>query len=149
MDYTNLFYVIAAVLFILGIKRLSSPKTARTGNAIASIGMLIAILATVSSFGGLDFKLIAIGMIVGSILGATFALRVEMTQMPQMVAIFFVFDGGASALVATAEFFSKFGTSEQSTFLVTTIILSIFIGTLTLTGSFIAFGKLQGFISAA
>ena len=109
--------------------------------------MLIAILATVSSFGGLDFKLIAIGMIIGSILGATFALRVEMTQMPQMVAIFNGFGGGASALVATAEFFSKFGTSEQSTFLVTTIILSIFIGTLTLTGSFIAFGKLQGFIS--
>ena len=147
MDYTNLFYVIAAVLFILGIKRLSSHKTARTGNAIASIGMLIAIVATVSSFGGLDFKLIAIGMIVGSILGATFALRVEMTQMPQMVAIFNGFGGGASALVATAEFFSKYGTSEQSTFLVTTIILSIFIGTLTLTGSFIAFGKLQGFIS--
>ena len=147
MDYTNLFYVIAAVLFILGIKRLSSPKTARTGNAIASIGMLIAIIATVSSFGGLDFKLIAIGMILGSILGATFALRVEMTQMPQMVAIFNGFGGGASALVATAEFFSKYGTSEQSTFLVTTIILSIFIGTLTLTGSFIAFGKLQGFIS--
>ena len=150
MDFTNLFYVIAAVLFILGIKRLSSPKTARTGNALASIGMLIAILATVTSPGvgiELDFKLIAIGMIVGSILGATFAMRVEMTQMPQMVAIFNGFGGGASALVATAEFFSKYGTLEQTTFLNTTIILSVFIGTLTLTGSFIAFGKLQGFIS--
>ena len=150
MDFTNLFYVIAAVLFILGIKRLSSPKTARTGNALASIGMLIAILATVTSPGvgiELDFKLIAIGMIVGSILGATFAMRVEMTQMPQMVAIFNGFGGGASALVATAEFFSKYGTLEQPTFLNTTIILSVFIGTLTLTGSFIAFGKLQGFIS--
>ena len=147
MDYTNLFYVAAAVLFILGIKRLSSPKTARAGNALASVGMLIAIVATVSSFGELDYKLIAIGMIVGSIIGATFALRVEMTQMPQMVAIFNGFGGGASALVATAEYFSKFGTVDQSTFLVTTIILSIFIGTLTLTGSFIAFGKLQGFIS--
>mgnify|MGYP001327726252 FL=1 len=147
MDYTNLFYVAAAVLFILGIKRLSSPKTARAGNALASVGMLIAIVATVSSFGELDYKLIAIGMIVGSIIGATFALRVEMTQMPQMVAIFNGFGGGASALVATAEYFSKFGTADQSTFLVTTIILSIFIGTLTLTGSFIAFGKLQGFIS--
>ena len=147
MDYTNLFYVAAAVLFILGIKRLSSPKTARAGNALASVGMLIAIVATVSSFGELDYKLIAIGMIIGSIIGATFALRVEMTQMPQMVAIFNGFGGGASALVATAEYFSKFGTADQSTFLVTTIILSIFIGTLTLTGSFIAFGKLQGFIS--
>ena len=147
MDYTNLFYVAAAVLFILGIKRLSSPKTARAGNALASVGMLIAIVATVSSFGELDYKLIAIGMIIGSIIGATFALRVEMTQMPQMVAIFNGFGGGASALVATAEYFSKFGTVDQSTFLVTTIILSIFIGTLTLSGSFIAFGKLQGFIS--
>ena len=147
MDYTNLFYVAAAVLFIIGIKRLSSPKTARMGNALASIGMLIAIVATVTSFGGLDYKLIAIGMIIGSILGATFAIRVEMTQMPQMVAIFNGFGGGASALVATAEYFSKYGTADQSTFLVTTIILSIFIGTLTLSGSFIAFGKLQGFIS--
>ena len=67
MDYTNLAYVAAAVLFILGIKRLSSPKTARTGNALASVGMLIAIIATVFSFGGLDFRLIAIGMIIGSV----------------------------------------------------------------------------------
>jgi len=147
MDYTNLSYVAAAILFILGIKRLSSPKTARAGNSIASIGMLIAIVATVSSFGGLDYKLIAIGMVIGSLIGATFALRVEMTQMPQMVAIFNGFGGGASALVASAEFFSKYGTLEQSVFLNTTIILSVFIGTLTFTGSFIAFGKLQGFVS--
>tara|TARA_B100000959_G_C14982007_1_gene623922 strand:- start:1386 stop:2765 length:1380 start_codon:yes stop_codon:yes gene_type:complete len=147
MDYTNLSYVAAAILFILGIKRLSSPKTARAGNSIASIGMLIAIVATVSSFGELDYKLIAIGMVIGSLIGATFALRVEMTQMPQMVAIFNGFGGGASALVASAEFFSKYGTLEQSVFLNTTIILSVFIGTLTFTGSFIAFGKLQGFVS--
>ena len=147
MDYTNLSYVAAAILFILGIKRLSSPKTARAGNSIASIGMLIAIVATVSSFGGLDYKLIAIGMVIGSLIGATFALRVEMTQMPQMVAIFNGFGGGASALVASAEFFLKYGTLEQSVFLNTTIILSVFIGTLTFTGSFIAFGKLQGFVS--
>jgi len=147
MDYTNLSYVAAAILFILGIKRLSSPKTARAGNLTASIGMLIAIVATVSSFGGLDYKLIAIGMVIGSLIGATFALRVEMTQMPQMVAIFNGFGGGASALVASAEFFSKYGTLEQSVFLNTTIILSVFIGTLTFTGSFIAFGKLQGFVS--
>ncbi|MEC9437219.1 MAG: NAD(P)(+) transhydrogenase (Re/Si-specific) subunit beta, partial [Candidatus Neomarinimicrobiota bacterium] len=147
MDYTNLSYVAAAILFILGIKRLSSPKTARSGNLIASVGMLIAIVATVSSFGGLDYKLIAIGMIIGSLIGATFALRVEMTQMPQMVAIFNGFGGGASALVASAEFFSKYGTLEQSVFLYSTIILSVFIGTLTFTGSFIAFGKLQGFVS--
>jgi len=150
MGYTNLAYVIAAVLFILGIKKLSSPKTARNGNTIASIGMLIAIIATVVSPGSgieLDFKLIAIGMIIGSIIGATFAIRVQMTQMPQMVAIFNGFGGGASAFVASAEYFNKFGTVDQTTFLTATIILTVFIGTLTLTGSFIAFGKLQGFIS--
>lgn len=150
MGYTNLAYVIAAILFILGIKKLSSPKTARNGNTIASIGMLIAIIATVVSPGSgieLDFKLVAIGMIIGSIIGATFAIRVQMTQMPQMVAIFNGFGGGASALVASAEYFNKFGTVDQTTFLTATITLSVFIGTLTLTGSFIAFGKLQGFIS--
>ena len=147
MQYTNLAYVLAAVLFILGIKKLSSPKTARTGNAISSIGMLIAIIATLISFELLDFKIIALGMIIGAIIGATFAIRVEMTQMPQMVAIFNGFGGGASALVAAAEFFSKYGTSEQTMFLTGTIILSVFVGTLTLTGSFIAFGKLQGIVT--
>jgi len=150
MGYINLAYVIASILFILGIKKLSSPKTARNGNTIASIGMLIAIIATVVSPGSgieLDFKLIAIGMIIGSIIGATFAIRVQMTQMPQMVAIFNGFGGGASAFVASAEYFNKFGTVDQTTFLTATITLTVFIGTLTFTGSFIAFGKLQGFIS--
>ena len=91
MEYTNLAYVAAAILFIIGIKRLSSPKSAQSGNTIASIGMLIAIVATVLSFELLDFKLIAIGMIIGSIIGATFAIRVQMTQMSQMVAIFNTF----------------------------------------------------------
>ena len=123
MGYTNLAYVFAAILFILGIKKLSSPKTARKGNTIASIGMLIAIIATVVSFELLDFKLIVIGMIIGSIIGATFAIHVEMTQMPQMVAIFNGFGGGASALVASAEYFNKFGTVDQTTFLTATITL--------------------------
>ena len=147
MEYTNLAYVLAAILFIMGIKRLSSPKTAQSGNTIASLGMLVAIIATVISFELLDFKLIAIGMIIGTIIGATFAIRVQMTQMPQMVAIFNGFGGGASALVAAAEYFTQYGTVELNTFITGTIILSVFIGTLTFSGSFIAFGKLQGFVS--
>ena len=147
MEYTNLAYVLAAILFIMGIKRLSSPKTAQSGNTIASLGMLVAIIATVISFELLDFKLIATGMIIGTIIGATFAIRVQMTQMPQMVAIFNGFGGGASALVAAAEYFTKYGTIELNTFITGTIILSVFIGTLTFSGSFIAFGKLQGFVS--
>ncbi|MEA1882878.1 MAG: NAD(P)(+) transhydrogenase (Re/Si-specific) subunit beta [Candidatus Marinimicrobia bacterium] len=144
MGYTNLAYVLAAILFILGLKKLSSPKTARRGNTIASVGMLIAIIATVASFELLDFKLIIVGMIIGTIIGATFAIRVEMTQMPQMVAIFNGFGGGASALVAAAEYINP---ANPSTFNTATIAISVFVGTLTFTGSFIAFGKLQGFVS--
>ena len=144
MEYTNIFYVLASVLFILGIKKLSHPKTARNGNTIAFIGMMIAISVTLFSYGQLDYWQIATGMIIGAIIGATFAIRVEMTQMPQMVAIFNGFGGGASALVAAAEFLK---TGELSTFTLSIIILSIFVGTLTFTGSFIAFGKLQGFVS--
>ena len=144
MEYTNIFYVLASVLFILGIKKLSHPKTARNGNTLAFIGMMIAISVTLFSYGQLDYWQIATGMIIGAIIGATFAIRVEMTQMPQMVAIFNGFGGGASALVAAAEFLK---TGELSTFTLSIIILSIFVGTLTFTGSFIAFGKLQGFVS--
>lgn len=147
MEFTKLFYVLAAVLFILGLKKLSHPKTARNGNIIASIGMLIAIVVTLVAFGNLDYKIIAIGMIIGAIIGSTFAIKVKMTGMPQMVAIFNGFGGGASALVAAAEFYTKVGHGEQTTFLLSTIALSVLIGTLTFTGSFIAFGKLQGFIS--
>ena len=144
MNYSNIFYVLASVLFILGIKKLSHPKTARNGNFIAASGMLIAIVATLLSYGKIDLQMIVVGMIIGSVIGATFALKVEMTQMPQMVAIFNGFGGSASALVAAAEFLK---TGDISTFTMGTIIVSIFVGTLTFTGSFIAFGKLQGFIS--
>jgi H+-translocating NAD(P) transhydrogenase subunit beta len=144
MDYTNLSYVLSSVLFILGIKKLSHPKTARNGNLLAFVAMLIAIIATLLSYNQLDYKIIFIGIAIGVIIGSVFAIKVEMTQMPQMVAIFNGFGGAASALVAAAEYLDL---SQPSTFTLTTIILSIFIGTLTFTGSFIAFGKLQGFIS--
>ena len=147
MEYINLFYVLAAVLFIIGLKKLGHPKTARNGNTVASVGMLIAIIATLVGFSGIDFRLIILGMIIGSIIGATFAIKVKMTGMPQMVAIFNGFGGGASALVAAAEFYTKGVSADSSTFLLSTIALSVLVGTLTFTGSFVAFGKLQGFIS--
>ena len=87
----------------------------------------------------------SLGILIGSIIGAFFAIRVEMTQMPQMVAIFNGFGGIASALIASAEYLNPDGI--LSTFSLSTISLSVFVGTLTFTGSFIAFGKLQGFIS--
>ena len=144
MNYTNIFYVLASVLFILGIKKLSHPKTARNGNFLSACGMFIAILSTLIANDDIDLQMIALGMIIGSAIGALFAQEVEMTQMPQMVAIFNGFGGGASALVAAAEFLNS---GSISTFSLTSIMISIFVGTLTFTGSFIAFGKLQGFIS--
>ena len=155
MEYSKLFYVLSAILFIFGLKKLSHPKTARNGNLIASIGMLIAISATLIAYNELDFTLIIIGIVVGGLIGGFFATKVEMTQMPQMVAIFNGFGGAASALVAGADFITnmdKLKTGEMingldPTFYLVVVILSIFVGTLTFTGSFIAFGKLQGFIS--
>ena len=144
MDYSSISYVLASVLFILGIKKLSHPKTARNGNFLAAVGMFIAIAATLIAYEQLDYQIIAVGVVIGAVIGVLFATKVEMTQMPQMVAIFNGFGGGASALVAAAEFLNP---GEITSFTLTTIVLSIFIGTLTFTGSFIAFGKLQGFIS--
>ncbi len=141
----DIAYLLSAVSFIYGLKMLSHPKTARNGNMIASLGMLIAIVATVLLGTDLDFKWIGVAMVIGSIIGAFFAMRVEMTQMPQLVAIFNGFGGGASALVASAEFL-KTGV-DSSLFLIISITLSVLVGTLTFTGSFIAFGKLQGLVT--
>ena len=136
----NLFYLISAICFILGLKRLSHPKTARSGNFLAALGMLIAIAATLASSNVLDLKLIAIGVGIGSVIGLLFATRVQMTEMPQMVAIFNGLGGAASAFVASSEFFKLDD-------LGIIVCISVFIGTLTFSGSFIAFGKLQGIIS--
>ena len=146
--FVDIAYLIAAVSFIYGLKMLSHPRTARNGNIIASIGMLIAIIVTVVNpeGPGLSFNHILISMAIGSIIGAFFALRVQMTQMPQLVAIFNGFGGGASALVASSEFFKTQGI-VTTPFLIISIVLSILIGTLTFTGSFIAFGKLQGLVT--
>ena len=150
--YLDLAYLVSAICFIYGLKMLSHPKTARNGNMIATLGMLIAIVTTVLSGTMLNIKMIAIAMVVGSIIGAFFATRVEMTQMPQLVAIFNGFGGGASALVASSEFIKNSDSlftpgTEVSILLLFSIILSLLIGTLTFTGSFIAFGKLQGLVT--
>jgi len=159
LNYMNLFYVLAGVLFILGLKKLSHPKSARNGNLIAFVGMLIAIIVTMVIGKKLSFEMIAIGMIIGTIIGAFFAVKVKMTAMPQMIAIFNGFGGGASALVAAADFLKNaqhmmngdmiiVGSLEISPIFYGAIVaFSIFVGTLTFTGSFVAFGKLQGFIS--
>ncbi len=143
-----LLYLAAAVLFILGLKRLSSPATARGGNAMASVGMLIAIVATLIFGQILSFTGIIIAMIVGSLLGGIVAKTVQMTQMPQMVALLNGFGGGASALVASAEFLRLTSTGqEMSLDTAISIQLGILIGAVTFSGSLIAFGKLQELVT--
>ncbi len=93
-------YLLSAVMFILGLKGLTRVRTARRGNALASFAMLIAIVTTLLDLGLVDYRWIITGLIVGGLIGAIAALKVEMTAMPEMVALFNGFGGGASALVA-------------------------------------------------
>ena len=136
-----IIYLISAVFFILGLKQLSLPRTAPKGNRTASIGMLLAIVATLLNNQILDFQSIFISILIGSAIGAILAKRVEMTSMPQLVALFNGFGGAASLLVATAEFYRA---DLLPIFIFFIITLSILIGSVTFSGSFIAFLKLQG-----
>jgi NAD(P) transhydrogenase subunit beta len=143
-----LIYLIASILFIFGIKKLGSPKTARQGNFLSSLGMFLAVVITLFDQRVLTFEFIIIGIVIGSAIGAVLAIKVPMTGMPQMVGVLNGFGGGASALVAFAEYYHILNIAnnlEISTSI--TIVLSVLIGAVTFTGSFIAFGKLQGFIT--
>ena len=138
-------YLVAIVLFIVGLKQLSSPSTARNGNILSAVGMFLGIAVTLLDKHIISFDMIIVGMIVGSLIGVITAKKVAMTAMPEMVAIFNGFGGGASVLVAVGEFVrfspAHFGFNE-----LLTIGLSILVGAVTFTGSFIAWGKLQGFV---
>ncbi len=144
----QLFYLVAMALFIFGIKRLSSPATARSGNQLAASGMLLGIVVTLFDREIVTFEFIIAGIVIGGVLGVIAARTVKMTAMPEMVAIFNGFGGGASAIVAWGEL-TRAGAdvtlwAGQD---LGTAGLGILIGSLTFSGSFIAFGKLQGFIS--
>ncbi|MFQ3616531.1 MAG: NAD(P)(+) transhydrogenase (Re/Si-specific) subunit beta [Cyanobacteriota bacterium] len=144
----QLSYLVAASLFIVGLKLLGSPATARRGNVLAAVGMLVAIAATLLDRAIIDYTLIAVGVLIGSVVGVVMAQKVEMTAMPQMVGLLNGLGGGASTLVAMAEFWRLIGAGEAlplSSML--TIILSVFIGGITLTGSLVAFAKLQELLS--
>ncbi|MCI0872727.1 MAG: NAD(P)(+) transhydrogenase (Re/Si-specific) subunit beta [Chloroflexi bacterium] len=147
IDFTNAAYIVAAILFILGLKKLGSPATARNGNRLSALAMLVAVLATVIGNDIASWEWILGGVIVGSGIGAYSARKVQMTSMPQLVAIFNGFGGAASAVVAAAELIRLIDTKVDIAENVSiTIMASVIIGSVTLTGSFIAFGKLQGFI---
>jgi NAD(P) transhydrogenase subunit beta len=143
-----LAYLAAAALFIYGIRRLRTPETARSGNTLAAIGMIIALIATIF-VADIDKVLsaaeIGAGVLVGSVLGAVAAQRVQMTAMPQMVAAFNGVGGGAAALVAVSEFYrvEALGQGHETLVSAVAVLLSVIIGTVSFAGSTIAFIKLQ------
>jgi NAD(P) transhydrogenase subunit beta len=140
-------YLLSAILFILGLKALGSAKTARRGNQMAMVAMFIAILITLVVAGVIGWSQIIVGLIAGALVGGIAAKRVQMTAMPQMVALFNGFGGIASTLVAYSEYMRLTGGETMDVNI--TIILSVFIGTVTFTGSLIAFAKLQGIMRGA
>ncbi|MDQ7007860.1 MAG: NAD(P)(+) transhydrogenase (Re/Si-specific) subunit beta [Acidobacteriota bacterium] len=140
----NLAYLVASILFILGIKGLTHPRTAVRGNFLGAMGMLLAALATLLAR-GLDFRVILAGIVVGGAIGAVSAARVQMTAMPQMVAIFNGFGGIASMLVAGGALaITLRGELPPNLQMIIATAASGLIGAVTFTGSVVAFGKLQG-----
>src|SRR5690606_21811349 len=145
-----LSYLLASILFIVGIKMLGRTKTARKGNVISSIGMFIAILATVIQVEAISLIDILICVIIGSTIGLIVAKKVEMTKIPEMVALFNGFGGLASLAVALSDFWlnNQQQGLEVDNITGISVALSILIGGITFTGSLIAFMKLSGSISS-
>ncbi len=143
----NLAYLISASLFILGLKNLSHPKTAVRGNLIGSVGMLIAVLVTLLDKRVVDIPLIIAGLVLGAFIGTLLALKVQMTAMPQLVAVFNGLGGGASALVAGTALYEVLSKgAKPDPYFTTATVASGIIGAVTFFGSGVAFGKLQGLI---
>ena len=146
--WVELAYLASAVLFVVGLKRMQSPATARPGNLLAASAMLLAIIATLIDNQVLDWTGILIGIALGGTVGAIAARTVKMTAMPEMVGLFNAFGGGASAMVAAAEFVRLQETNaalDAGTGV--TIGLSLLIGAVTFSGSVVAFGKLNGMVT--
>ena len=144
---SELVYLVAAILFIVGLKRLSHPSTARRGNLLSAVGMLLAIGITLLDRQILSFQWIIIGVLVGAGVGAWMARAVAMTSMPQMVGLFNGFGGGASVLVAAGEWHRLVqpgATLDGAT--AVTVYASALIGSVTFSGSMVAAGKLQEWI---
>ncbi|MAC45874.1 MAG: NAD synthetase [Oceanospirillum sp.] len=154
----NLFYLVAALLFVWGIKGLTRPRTAVRGNRLAALGMLVAIIVTLLDQQVVSYGLVVAGLAIGAVIGVLMAVKVQMTAMPQMVAILNGLGGGASLGVAAASYFSMIyigsgsagalsteaGLSDGTLMLANaSIMLAVLIGTVTFSGSAVAFGKLQ------
>jgi len=149
-----LLYLVSGVLFILSLRGLSSPESARQGNLYGMIGMAIAVVTTLLSPSVLSFELILAGLVLGGGVGAVVARRIEMTAMPQLVAFFHSLVGLAAVLVAAAALYAPdaYGIGSVGSIKVASRIemaLGVVIGAITFSGSVIAFAKLQGLMSGA
>lgn len=136
----NITYLLAAYLFVLGLKMLSSPETARRGNLLSALGMFLAVVVTLFDQQIIDYRFIAGGIVVGSVIGVVAARLVAMTAMPEMVALLNGFGGIASLLVGWAEYASN---RDPGSFTAVTILLAVLIGGVTFSGSLVAWAKLK------
>jgi H+-translocating NAD(P) transhydrogenase subunit beta len=145
----KLAYLVASVLFIIGIKMLNKPATARKGNQLSALGMLIAIIATMFQLDILSLPEVLICIVIGSAIGYYIAAKVQMTEMPEMVAVFNGFGGLASLFVGLSDFWlESVGKGEiVDNITLVSILLSVLIGGITFTGSMVAYGKLSGKVS--
>ncbi|HET7289805.1 MAG TPA: NAD(P)(+) transhydrogenase (Re/Si-specific) subunit beta, partial [Thermodesulfobacteriota bacterium] len=140
---TNIVYLISALLFILGLKGLNSPETARKGQKMAAIGMAMAIIGTLFQHEVITYEWIIVGMIIGSLAGIGIAAWTPMTKMPERTALSHAFGALAAALVGVAEYYHG---QDLNTVRMTAIGSEVMLGSLTFTGSMMAFGKLQGIL---
>ena len=151
-NLSTLAYLVSSVLFIMSLRGLSHPTTARRGNFYGIIGMTIAILTTVANPGVLSYKEIGTAFVIGGLIGSVIATRIQMTALPQLVAAFHSLVGLAAVFVAAAAFYNPtaFNLGTEGNIPLGSLIemaIGTAIGAVTFTGSIIAFGKLQGFVS--
>lgn len=145
--FPNFVYLVAGVLFMYVLKGLSHPRKAVRANQLGAAGMTLAIVVTIAvavsspDIHGIGYVLIAAGIVIGSVIGATFAIRVPMTSMPQMVGLLNGFGGGASMMVASGDLIAS--GSHSTPFLAGSTMVAGLIGTVTFFGSLVAAGKLQ------
>ena len=143
LDWVGLGYLFSAIFFVLGLKRLGHPRTAPQGNQLGALGMLVAVLTTVAemqAMQGIQGAILIVGaLLVGGTIGYIVAVKVEMTSMPEMVALFNGFGGLATFFIA----WSEFNSVPENTFQYVLIMLTTYIGGVTFSGSIVAYGKLS------
>ncbi len=142
-------YLVAAALFILSLKWLSHPRTARRGVRAGEIGMAVAVIGTLLIYRAVSYEWILVGMVLGSLIGAPMAIWMPMTAVPQRTALSHAFGALAAALVGTAHYYWLYSEGTIDHFTMAILAMEVLLGSLTFTGSLVAFGKLQDLIPSS